>query len=312
MTWLVLLALQAPALEEIRSAEVDGADTRLLRVSPGGKYLALGRSGTVEVYTTNDLKRVVNLRSPWTTAGFDEKEAYLIIVGAQIIRWQMADKGEFPFFTLEDASFREPKFQGDPGRTLLPRQAWLSPDGSILYPSRKGGLRKATWDGDKFVSEVLLKSNGNSEFPIRGIIGVSPQTPFLELDHRTGVVTGTTWNYLVSSEDAILAEVFGDVAVLVGSRWEALYSSKTWKLQDRRAVPILGVDEHHAAVLDRKSGFIFVADDSGLRTWSPSSFDKDQRCPEFKGPVRQVAVDSANRLLYTLDIGNLRCWRIKD
>jgi len=67
-----------------------------------------------------------------------------------------------------------------------------------------------------------------------------------------------------------------------------------------------------AAAIDQKSGWVFVAGEKGLRSWSPLDFRKVEHYALIEGPCRQLAIDASRRLLYTVEKARLRCWRIKD
>jgi hypothetical protein len=324
MIWIALLFLQAPSLEELRSAKIDSTDCLLLRTSQTGKYLVLGRSESLEVYTAADLKLAKELPLPWTTAGFDENDAHLVVVGKELIRFNPADWTELSRNPLEHSAIAEPRIRVRASNSLLPRQAWIYPDGSVLYRSVGGGVRHADWDGGKLVSKVIVTRDENPEYPVRGIIGMSPQTLLLDLGGAAGVLSGTKVYYLIASPQTFFAESMGGATVLVGESFEGIYDSRTWKAIAHRTEVADGdavrnryserssEGSRSAAAIDQKSGWVFVAGEKGLRSWNPSDFTIVQRYAAVPGPCRQLAIDGSQRLLYTVEPAILRCWRIKD
>jgi hypothetical protein len=318
MIGLLLLALQAPALEELRSAEVDSADVTYLKSSQTGKYLILGRVDKVEVYTTADLKLAKTFEMPWTIASFDENDEHLVVVGIELVRYRPSDWKEISRNALQDADFR--KFQ----KGLMLRQAWIYPDGAVLYRSKGGGVRQADWDTGKLVTKSIVTPEDNPEHFIQGIVSMSPQTLILDLDGHAGILHGTSVASLILSDRTFFAQSCNGVTVLVGKGFEGIYNSNSWRIVaarvedwEERDVPQASVRRSSegirtGAAIDQKSGWTFVAGTKGLRAWDPLKFETVQRYAAAPDKCLNLALDNRQRLLYTLETGKIRCWKIKD
>jgi hypothetical protein len=317
MTCLLILFLQAPAIEEVRSVETDAANCSLLKASQTGKYVMLGRPETIEVYTATDLKLAKRFELPWTAVGFDEEDEHLLIVGKELLRYRPKDWAQTSRHTLEDSEFLEIR------TGLRPRQAWMYPDGSVLYRSKRGGVRHADWDAGKLVSKLIISSDREPDYPIEGIIGMS-QAMILDLGAKAGVLLKNKVYFLPLSHQTLFAESVGGVTVLVGRDIETTYNPDTWRIIAARGPDVMesGVPhaylenssegERYAAAIDHKSGWVIVAGEQGLRAWNSQKLKETQRYPVIQGSCLQLAIDNSQRRLYTVEAAKLRCWKIKE
>jgi hypothetical protein len=317
MIAVLLLFLQAPAIEELRSEKAEAADCTLMKVSQTGKYLLLARPEKIEIFSADDLKPVKTFDMTWTTVGFDVDDQHLVVVGKDLVRIRPKDWSEVSRAALPDAEFRELK------KGLRPRQAWMYPDGSVLYRTKGGGIRQADWDAGKLVTNVILDPQQGDRF-IYGIIGMTPMRLILDLGPKAGILIGTDVYHLVLSSRVFFAENCSGQTVMVGTESECTYNSNTWRLvaarvddQDDRAVSqanyIRAVEgNRYAAAIDPKSGWVLIAGDKGLRAVDSQDLRKLQRYPEVTGHCWQLTVDGPHRLLYTIEPGKIRSWKLKE
>jgi hypothetical protein len=310
------LLLQAPLIQEDRRATVRVSNCIFLKTSQTGKYLLLGRESEVDVYTIPDLKLVQSLGVDATAAGFDEQDAHLVVVSQDLVRYDSATWTESSREPLAGAEFRRfPDLHRRRGQ-LMPRQALVQRDGSVLYRSQNGGLGQALWREGKLQEELVTPPPENPDLRITGVLETCPSTPLLSLEGgATGVLSHGKVADLSSSQDAFTGEVVGDVVVLVGLRQVNSYDPKTWKVQgggwdlDRQKPRVRDL---RGAAFDPKSGWVYLANTDGLQARNVKNFRMEARLAGFTGPCLGVAGDFSLRRLYTLEKGVLRSWTLKE
>ncbi len=310
------LLLQTPVIKEDRRAIVQVSDCIFLKTSQTGKYLLLGRESGVDVYAIPDLKLVLSLAVDSTAAGFDDQDAHLLVVSQDLVRYDPATWTESSRTPLTGADFQ--KFPDTHRRRgqLIPRQAFVQQDGSVLYRSKNGGLGKAFWREGKLQEELVTPAPENRDLRISGVIGSCPSTPLLSLEKgAAGVLSHGHVADLISSQDSFAGEAVGNVVALVGHHHVSAYDPRTWKVQERGWV----LDEHkprvrelRGAAFNPKNGWVYIADDHGLEARNVQTFRMEARLGEFPGPCLGVAADFSLRRLYTLEKGVLRSWTLEE
>src|SRR5882672_1919437 len=144
MTFLLVLLLQVPELEEVSSIKLEEDYGRLLCVSSTGKFLVFGHREAVLVCDAATAKILKNIPASWTTAGFEDQDGHLLVVGKDLARYDPSGWKEISREPLVKAEFLESAVKIDAGSALWPRQAWIAPDGSVLYRAMGGDGRRAT------------------------------------------------------------------------------------------------------------------------------------------------------------------------
>jgi hypothetical protein len=312
---LLLLLQQPPALEASTSADVEPGPCSLLTVSRTGKFLVIGRPDVLEIRTAADLMPLRFVKGPWTGFSFDEKDDHLLLVDGDLIRIDTKEWKEKSRNTLDGIELLRPKppFRPAGAPTFHPRQAYIADDGTVYYRIKDGGVSKATRRDGKLVFERLTVDLFPEDHHVEGIVGAMETTPFLLLkQRRAGIVSGQRPNYLIASSGTLMGTLCGDVAAFVGGSYEGLYDPRTWKVKFIRQAEDSEEVTRNDAVADPKSGWVIVAEKTGLRAWNTKDFKQESRYKEFTEPFLKLALDAGNRALYTLEAEKLRRWKLKD
>src|SRR5262249_51851842 len=149
---------------------------------------------------------------------------------------------------------------GDSKAPLRPGQALILPDLDFYFVRRDGGISLAGIAGRK----IEMKGESlASEDPLERILGMVPGT--LLLSSRGGgsriAMSGKTYG-LVGCSQPFMSAALPNLAVLVGPKGEALYSPGSWKVLVAKSGQL-----NHCASLDQKSGWLFIGDPMGMRSW---------------------------------------------
>jgi hypothetical protein len=287
-----------------------------LKTSQTGKYLLIGREGGIDVYALPDLKLVQSLGVDATAAGFDEQDADLVVVSQDLVRYDPATWTESSRNPLAGAEFQKfPDLHRRHGQ-LMPRQALVQQDGSVLYRSKNGGLGRAFWVEGKLQDELVAPPPENRDLRITGFIGSYPSTPLLSLETgAAGVLSHGHVADLISSMDSFAGEAVGDLVALVGLHHVSSYDPKTWKVREgrldlNREKP--HVRELRGAAFDPKNGWVYLANYDGLQARNVKNFRMEAQLAGVTGPCLGVASDFSLRRLYTLEKGVLRSWTLRE
>jgi hypothetical protein len=319
MTLILLLLLQQPpAIEEAKSATVEQGPYAQLTVSRTGKFVVIGRSDRLEILSAEDLTLVRDLKGPWTGIGFDEKDEHLLVVDGDLIRIDTKEWKEKGRELLDGIELLRPKvlLQRHGVPTFKPRQAYIADDESVYYRSKGGGVSRAMRKDGKLVAERLTSGAPEEDYKIEGIVGRIEKTPLLLLvAGRAGILYQERAYFLIASSGTVMGAPCGDLVAFVGGPYEGLYDPKTWKVREHRPPSGRVGDEdpsRHDAVVDPRSGWVLVAEEAGLRAWNTKDFARESRYQELHEPCLKLALDAANRVLYTLQEEKLRRWKLKD
>jgi hypothetical protein len=253
----------------------------------------------------------------WTTFGFDERDAELVVVGEQIVRFRTKDWTELSRDALKGAEFFdlkpsqkfdvfEDQFQ-EVKRPILPGQAFLTSDLEVYYRTKMGGLSLASYRDGKWTFKALDLNMDYFEAQLERILGWADNGLFVTSENgKLGVsFRGRNAFRLSGISKPIAASVVANLVVCVASESEAIYSTSTWKNLVHRES-----QKNLAASVDRRNGWVFVSDANGLRTWNVQSFQTQVRYAEIKSTVSLVEVDSATQTLYLIEGKKLRRWTI--
>jgi hypothetical protein len=312
---LLLLLQQPPSLEATTSADLEPGPCTLLAVSRTGKFLVIGRPDLLEIRTAADLMPLRFLKGPWTGFNFDEKDEHLLLVDGALVRIETKEWKEKSREPLEGIELLPPRSNLPPAgaATFVPRQAYVADDGSVYYRTKDGGVSRAVRREGKLVVEKLTSEIPGDDYKVEGIVGAMDTTPFLVLKYwMAGILEQQRPCSLAGSSGTLMGALCGDVAAFVGGPYEGLYELRTWRIKSIRHGKGSWDVTRNDAVADPKSGWVIVAEKSGLRAWNTKDFAAESRYKEFTEPCLKVALDAGNRVLYTLEAEKIRRWKLKD
>ena len=299
---LAALLQQAPTLTAAASQEFPKVEWTAMAVSPTGRYLVLGSLGRLQIRDAKSLDHVKDLELDWTAFRFDEEEGRLLVIGDRATRVLVKDWSVQFQVPIPESRFAANLKKGKPNR---PGQAFILPDLDFYYVNAQGGISLAS------VADGKLEPKGEnlaSEEPLERILTVASTAMIVA--SREGMCKiayrGKVYG-LVGAINPLAAAALPNLAVVVGTQGEALYSTTSWKVILARSG-----QTNHCAALDPKSGWVFVGDSAGLRGWSLGKVDAAQRYEQLPKPVLQAAVAPDARALYTLEKTALRRWTISD
>ena len=303
----LLLALQTVAIEEDKTAPLDGAKVRFVTATPQGKHLLIGEVGRVRVLDGETLERLDEIEMDVTAAGADAQERHLHLIGTSVLRLEARFRKESLKVELPETGFEK---EPESGVGLAPQQAALGPDGRIYYRGTGDRLLVARWTGDGLAAEeYALPRRTRNSGSMRRILGMGTEGAVLIVDalaERGGVALPERGIFSLAGAYATLAAgMAGPRALLVMSGGEALYDSSSWRVQWER-----GEQDTRAAAFDGRNGWAFTAGPAGLRALRIAD---PERVVTLQGPadVRELAVDGLGKRLYAVTDKAVRSWKIK-
>jgi hypothetical protein len=272
---LMILLQQAPTLTQTATQDLPERQRLALKSSATGKYLVIGQADRIDIRDAETLAPVKELPLRWTTFGFDERDAELVVVGEQVVRFRTKDWTELSRHALKGAEFVDLKpsrrfdFSEDQLKEakapLLPGQAFLTSDLEIYYRTKMGGLSLAAYREGEWVFKALELHiddfEEQFEAQLERILGWAESGLFVTSENGNVGVSfrGRNAFRLSGISKPIAASVVANLAVCVASESEGIYSTSTWKNLVHRES-----QKNLAAAVDRRNGWVFVSDANGL------------------------------------------------